>query len=278
MSNLLEQALAARRGSRRVALRMEFDPDSRESWRELIRDVAALANSGGGVTLIGKRIEAFQVSETLREYADTDFADLEIVEATRDDKPVVALLVGEATTPIVFTNREIGKGVVYVRHGAKSVAATTQDLAAIIDRRVQMVRRSWLTAVKHVVQGSAILPLGVLPPEIRDSDSPEATPIRVVEDPNAPAFRLMDFDKSHPFRQKEVLAELRDRLPGIALNAFDLLAVRKVFHIDDNADFSHQTKFGTRQYSPKFVEWLVAQGQKDPEFFQNVRRRFGRRQ
>ena len=139
-----------------------------------------------------------------------------------------------------------------------------------------MVQEAWLTAARLVAERGIFPTSRVLPPEIRDSESAEATPIRVVDDPNAPSFRVVDYDKSHPFRQKEVLAEVHARLPGVNVNSFDLLAIRHTFNIDRKPEFSHQSKFGTRQYSAKFLEWLISEAQKDPEFFQNVRKKFGR--
>lgn len=43
------------------------------------------------------------------------------------------------------------------------------------------------------------------------------------------------------------------------------------FGIDEDPNFSYKGKFGTRQYSEAFVDWLVEQYQKDQQFFPKVR-------
>ena len=97
--SIIDRALTARRSSRRVELKESFQVDA-----QLITDVAAIANSGGGAVVFRDgKVDAAAVAEKLRHY--TDFVDLQAVDR--------ALIVGEAITPIVID------GVVYFRHGAK---------------------------------------------------------------------------------------------------------------------------------------------------------------
>jgi hypothetical protein len=242
--DILERALAARRESRRIALRTSFDPAT------VIRDIAAIANSGGGaVVLRDGSVTPSDVLQALRTATDSDFADIQMRSNV--------IVIGEAITPIVID------GVVYVRRGARTVAASTDDLAKLIDRRITMVRKAWLSAVRHVVQPDGPALSG-------------ATSVRVVSDPRAPAFRLVDYDKTHPFRQKEVLAGLRERMPQLAVSQFDLLAIRKVHDVDSRPDFVHKPAFGSNQYSVKFVDWLEAQIEGDPQFISGARESFMR--
>ena len=235
---LVERALAAQRESRRVAFRNSLEA----------RDVVAMANSGGGVILFpaGTNVDTGVIRDHL--------GDFEIRNA--DDR--VALIIGEAPTPVVID------GVVWVRHGARTAPANTNDLDGMLRRRI---RRTFTTVLRpHAVE--------TLPREVRDSESPNAVPIRVVNDPRAPAFRVVDYDRTHPYRQKEVLAAVRERLPEHPINQFDLQAVRHVHHTDANPDFSHKPVFGTRQYSAKFIEWLIDQGKRDPGFFTRAREEY----
>ena len=59
------------------------------------------------------------------------------------------------------------------------------------------------------------------------SSDPTATPIRITDDPGAPGYQLIDPDKTHPWRQKELLEELNKSLPT-KINTYDLLAVRRL--------------------------------------------------
>lgn len=243
MVDILERALAAGRESRRIAIRTAFDPPS------LVRDIAALANSGGGAIVMLGEADIDRVIDAFRSATDSDFSDFRLERGV--------IVVGEAITPIVID------GVVFVRHGAKSVLATTDDISKMIDRRVTMVRKAWLSAVRQVVQ----------------PEGPVAATgsVRVVTDPRAPAFRLVDYDKTHPFRQKEVLAVLRERMPQLQISPFDLLAVRKVHEIDGRPEFMHKPAFGSNQYSVRFVDWLQSQISRDAGFLTTAREEYQRR-
>jgi len=190
-----------------------------------------MANSGGGVILVDGVPDVRAIPAEV-----TDFEIRRIEER-------FAVIVGEASTPIVID------GVVYIRHGGRTAPATTADLAEALQR-----------SVKHALI-SALQP-PALPAEMQ---------IRVVEDQRAPAFRVVDYDRTHPYRQKEVLAALHERLPELSLNQFDLRAVRYLLKTDENPDFAHKPVFGTRQYSAKFIDWLVEQARGDPEFFARAR-------
>jgi hypothetical protein len=97
--------------------------------------------------------------------------------------------------------------------------------------------------------------------------------IRITTDEHAPLYRAVDFDVTHPYRQKELIAEVNRRLPDErAINAYEFLAVRRTNEIDP--DFVHRPRFGTNQYSETFVEWLVMQIDRDPEFIPRARARY----
>ena len=99
-----------------------------------------------------------------------------------------------------------------------------------------------------------------------------SAPIRITDDPTAPIYRVVDPDATHPFRQKELITEVRKQLPeGSEFNSFDVVAIRHVYGIDDNREFAYKSKFGARQYSASFLVWLVSQIQGDPEFFRKAR-------
>lgn len=52
-SRLLERAENARRESKSLDFKREFDPMSTPEWCEIIKDIVAFANSGGGVIVFG---------------------------------------------------------------------------------------------------------------------------------------------------------------------------------------------------------------------------------
>lgn len=129
-----------------------------------------------------------------------------------------------------------------------------------------------MRGVRKIVQSPSGYAVAMLPPEVRDSDAPTATPIRIVDDPSAPGYRLVDVDKTHPYRQKELVEALNKRLPaGIQVNSFDIQCVRRVHDIDAKNEFFHRPRFGSPQYSQRLLEWLVEGCRKDRKFFQKAR-------
>jgi predicted HTH transcriptional regulator len=50
---LMEEALSATRGTKAVEFKKEFDPSDRRSLCETLKDVLAMANSGGGILVVG---------------------------------------------------------------------------------------------------------------------------------------------------------------------------------------------------------------------------------
>lgn len=235
---LLAKAAAATRSSKYVALADEVD----------LKDVVALANVGGGVILPRRRPNVASIRETLA------FDDVELF----DD----ALVVGPAgEAPLTLDSQGA-----FFRHGARSVPATRDDLKRFMDRRLQQVRKRLIGDIKRVItapEGSEIV-------AIEREEDEQGRAIRITTDEHAPLYRAVDFDVTHPYRQKELIAEVNSRLPEEqAINAYEFLAVRRTNEIDP--DFVHRPRFGTNQYSQAFVDWLVERIERDERFIERAR-------
>jgi hypothetical protein len=148
-----------------------FDPTAPQDWCELIKDVVALANSGGGIVVFGvnddgtpalgdlQPIHALDPAifvDKIKKYTNQHFADFSFSSATRRCSPVEILVVAAVSIPIVFTSPgtyDVGgdrqktafsRGTVYFRHGAKSDPGTSDDLRTALERELDRVRSSWL--------------------------------------------------------------------------------------------------------------------------------------
>ena len=87
----------------------------------------------------------------------------------------------------------------------------------------------------------------------------------------------MDHDKTHPHRQTELINVVNGMLPeGIAINLYDILAVRRTRGIDGNADYCHKSKFASPQYSDAFAKWIVEEYENHNDFFQEAREKYSR--
>src|SRR5919198_6403169 len=148
-NQLLSRAENATRSSKRVALRDSADDV------ELVRDIAALANSGGGVVVLDgvAGLDEELLHERLHEYAEPEFEGFTVEPLTRNGRPSTAIVVeGVGNAPLVFTRagRTGGdhvafvRGGLYFRHGAKSEPATGQDVRDFIRRQLEATRTQWL--------------------------------------------------------------------------------------------------------------------------------------
>jgi hypothetical protein len=110
--------------------------------------------------------------------------------------------------------------------------------------------------------------------EVKESRSANATPIRLVDDPNAPGYRLIDHDTTYPHRQTELIDVINGMLPeNVEINTYDILAIRRTHNINEDARYCHTPKFGSPQYSDAFAQWIVEQHKQNNNFFQEARQK-----
>jgi hypothetical protein len=289
-SALLKRAAHAARDSKRVALRVGFDPRSEADWIELVKDIAALANSGGGVLVLGPAGTAGrdEIDAHVTRFTSPAFHDLDVFPVERDGGTVEALVVRDvAGGPLAFTRQgayvdpagqehvAFLRGGVYFRHGRKSEPATGADVHEFITRQLDATRRRWLGNIREVMHAPDTAELALVETTERDEQG-RPTLIRLTTDRNAPLYGQLDPDRSHPYRQTEVIHELNGRLGEGAVNQFDVLSVRRVHEISEETspEFVHVPKFGSPQYSDAFVDWLVERAEHDPAFFSDAKARY----
>jgi hypothetical protein len=167
------------------------------------------------------------------------------------------------------------KGTVYFRHGAKSEPATTADLRHVIDQEFERRRKALLGDVRKVVTAPPGATVHVIAPRRRGDMAPSTIPIRLVDDPSAPAFRQVDTDVTYPYRQKELLEAVNQRIGGAYhVNPHDLLSVRRAYSIDNQPQYFHKPKYASPQYSVDFLNWLVQRYREDLAFFVKARQSY----
>ena len=302
MSKLVDKGLKAKHESKYIDFKRSFNPTSPGEWCELIKDIVAMANSGGGAIFVGLNnggspsgedvqpvlnIDQAIIIDKIRKYTGYDFSEIAVHEAEKGGQTIAVLEVSAVRIPLVFQNvgtyevppgkqkTAFSKGTIYFRHGAKSEPGTTEDIRGVIERQLKAIRSEWLDGVRKVIkapQGSAVT---VFRGKFRESSSLDATPVRLVDDPAAPGYRLIDHDITHPYRQTELLEVVNGMLPdGVAVNAYDLLAARRTHDLADDPMYSHIPKFGGQQYSDDFAKWLVQMHKENNNFFVQAREAF----
>jgi hypothetical protein len=231
------------------------------------------------------RLDPAQVTDKIFSYTGVQFSAFEVREIDRQGRKVVAFFIGGADIPIVFSKpgtypvagekqsqrTAFSLGTVYVRHGAKSEPATTDDLRHFIEHKIQRVSRDWRKNIRRVVTAPPGHQVKVVPPNMKIVPDDEAVGVRLVTDPSEPASRFVNPDLTHPYRQKELIPEVRRRLVGkIKPTRHDIQCVRRIHRTDQNPNFTHTPKFGSRQYSPAFADWIAEQFRLDPDFFKRA--------
>jgi len=302
-NEILERAKKVKRESKAIDFKEAFDVNSSQDWCEIIKDIVAMANSGGGVIFFCIKNDGtpseFDVTRVLNtdpaawtdkiaKYTGEQFSDFEIREVDKNGHKVAALAIFSVSIPMVFIKpgtydigggkqqTAFGKGTIYFRHGAKSEPGNSDDIRKVIERELERIRKSWLGNIRKVVKAPVGYNVQVLPPEVIASSLPTATPIRIVDSPTAPPYRMVTPDCTHPHRQKEVVQRVNGQLEGKKIiNAYDILCVRAVHKIDESKpQFYYKSKFGSSQYSDAFTEWLVNKYEDDPVFFEKTRAQY----
>lgn len=237
---LIARAEEAKRESKYVDFKVSFDPSSQGEWCELTKDIVAMANSGGGVLIIGAdnagiptgfdigsllTLDPAKLTDKIASHTGQQFDNFHLNDIPRGAERVFLIVVCEADEPLVFEKEgsyqtERGKhktafhrGVIYVRHGAKSEPATADDVRRMIKQRVDRLRRQWLGNVRKLVAAPPDATVRVLPKDALLTDDVDAKTVRVVDDPRAPGVHLRDENirLAFPMDYRELTKLLRPR-------------------------------------------------------------------
>ncbi|HET6572027.1 MAG TPA: ATP-binding protein [Fimbriiglobus sp.] len=287
----------AQNESAELDFKASFDPAAPQDWCEIIKDLVAMANSGGGLIVIGVNddgspasadlqnvlaLDPATIADKIKKYTDQHVAGFSLSGGLRYSCPVAMLSVSPVPIPIVFTapgTYDVGggkqktafsKGTVYFRHGPKSEPGTSEDLRAAINRELDRIRSSWLDGIKKVVTAPIGSTISVLPAEVKLSGANGAA-VRLVTDENAPAFKAVRTDLLYPYRQKELVARVKQLLGDSVITGHDVLCVRKAHRVDSEPNFFYKPQYSSPQYSEAFAHWMIEQFRADPEFFDKAR-------
>jgi hypothetical protein len=287
-------------GAGKFALVVRFDASCDASWSELIRAIVATANSGGGIVLVqwddGARAVSDQLSITaevvtdhLARFIDSPFDDI-TVRVPAAASGGVEIFVGPAEFPIGLSKEvsaaivdglegkeaTFGAGQFYFRHGNQVAVGTSADLRAFFARKLRQLQHQWLRDIRQAFaravgsSGDADVALNDSWIDGEESESDNLQPVRIVEDPSAPALQPQHVDRLYPWRQRDLVDELNRRLGRRELTTYDVQAVRRQHDLDARPDFVFHLPGAGRRYSPAIADWLMAQYAIDPEFFRKA--------
>jgi hypothetical protein len=232
-------------------------------------------------------LDPARIGDQVHKYTGSHFSEFQLHDVQRGAKTVAAMIIGATDAPLVFaragtyrkaSGKEVSAfqtGTFYVRHGAKSEPATTEDLEKFIERRLETVRRAGLGGIRKVITAPGDSEVMVYRTTERDEEG-RAKTIRVTDDPEAAVFGRVDANVTHPYRQTEVVAEVNKRLKGKEIaNPSWIQAVRKAHGIGASSHplFCYKPRWSSQQYSDAFVDWMVKEYRRDSDFFQIARQK-----
>lgn len=288
-----------------MEFKTQFDPSDRRQLCEVLKDIFALSNSGGGVVVVGVddlgqpnglsvesllRTDPADLANKIAAYSGRHYDDVTVRVHLKAGMTIATIEVGPTPTPLIPVRpgtyeKEPGKqatafsvGVVYVRHGAKSEPATSNDLERIFEKRLREVRASWLSGLRKVVAAPPGSVVSVTSRSIGVTDNSGVLPVRITTDPDTQVVGLADPDKANPFRLHDMIPRLNQHLKPLGIKAtdYDIRAVRAVYQMDQNESYTWKPQYGSRKYSEAFVEWLMALVREDKYFFKKVRSKWKR--
>jgi hypothetical protein len=286
MKELLEDALHTKQETDKVDFKEYLDVETKGEWLEIIKDIVAMANSGGGILLIGVQdngqpsgvdvtpiltFDTAKIGDKIAANTGQHFYDFTIEEAQKDGHTIAALLIGPVSIPLVFTkpgNYQIGNGkqktaftpgTLYFRHGAKSDPGTSEDLRQFLQREVEKVKDFWLKGIRKVVEAPEGSEVIIRMAEVLPQHAQLQGPVRIENDnPNAPSVREEDL-LDGTFDYKALNQALKERYEDFVANK-DYHAIRK--SLEQDMKYCHERLLNprnpksskTRFYRPAIFE------------------------
>jgi len=308
-SKLFERGENAKRESKYLDFKREFDTSSTGAWCEVIKDIVAFANSGGGIIVFGvsndgstsgamltsvHTLDLADIANKIQSYTGIHFEGVEIVDIERDAQKLVALIITATDVPILFTRPgtyDVGggkqktafaQGTMYFRHGAKSEPGTHDDLRKWRDEAIEKIRVGWLGGIRKVVEAPTGHTITVVssPPSIKGG-APRiegmAITAEVSAGPGAVQFVPQNAEELWPHRQKALLGAINKELQTQpAINGHDILCINsKLDVLRRHPEFAYKPhSLASPQYSAAYATWIITQSKQDPKFFQRMREEY----
>jgi hypothetical protein len=104
------------------------------------------------------------------------------------------------------------------------------------------------------------------------TDARNASEVRITTDPSAPAMSAPMVDRTHPYRQKELLQKANAKLPlEKRISTHDFLCIRRAQSIHRDLKYCYNMNWSSPRYSDACVDWLIAQVTEDDTFVHRAR-------
>jgi hypothetical protein len=297
---LMEKAGTTTSESKYIDFKKQFDDTSREAWCGVIKDIVAMANSGGGIILFGTEndgrscpmdhvsllaYDTANITNQISRYTNYQFSEIEIIEVRRSGKPHAAFLISAAEIPIVFTRpgeyetsdrkkkSAFSQGTVYFRHGSKSEPGNRDDLVRWRDREIERARKTWITGIRKVVETGPRESVTVISSSQMSPKYGSIVKAAVSSDPTAMRVTPNNPEEIWPHRQIDVIRLVNKQIGDAKINQFDIQCIKSNLDIfKKHPEYAYKPhRFAAPQYSDAFVDWLVEGYKNNKNVFRKAR-------
>jgi hypothetical protein len=298
---LIDQAEQATGESKYLDFKSEFGSGTTEAWCGVVKDIVAMANSGGGIIIFGVdddgstntkvdhisllAYDTADITNQIFKYTGHQFSGVEIIEVRRRGKSHACFLVAAAETPVIFTRPgeyetadkkkkfAFAQGTLYFRHGSKSEPGNRDDLLKWRDREIERARKTWMTGIRKVVETAPTDSVTVIPSSVLPAKLGSLVKATLSADRSALRMVPANAEEIWPHRQSEVIRLVNKQIDKGTINSHDITCIKFMYNVSkDHPEFVYKShKLSSPQYSQEFVDWLVEQYFKNKNFFLKAR-------
>jgi hypothetical protein len=277
-----------------IEFKSHFDPEMLRDRVEVVKDIVALHNSGGGVIVFGllsdgsaagdgagcvSPVDPAKVTDWFRSYTGVTPEGVIVTKVERCSKHYDAWFVPGGRYPVPFKDpgqwekpdkkqqTVFSRGQIYFRHGAKSEPATHDDMQRLHQRITEEARVKFVAEMQNVARLPDGYTVQAVPANMTVSVPGVVTAVRVTNNPTAVEAIAVDKHKFYPDRLKETLAKLATRLPGGGVGRYEIDCIRKVHRAEiESKEYIWCPPRCSPLYRQDFVDWIVGRIEADPEF------------
>ena len=149
---ILQVALEENSETASIEYKSSFDPSLSSDWPELVKDIVAIANSGGGAIILGLddhgqpsgfdvshllKLDPADLTDKVHKYTGYQFSEFSLHTLSKNGATLLGIRLKSLTTPLVFEKPgtyDVGggnqksafrEGSLYFRHGGRVSPRTT---------------------------------------------------------------------------------------------------------------------------------------------------------
>lgn len=180
-------------------------------------------------------LDPANITDKINKYTGYQFSEFRLFTIEKAGHFLRSIVVQSVSIPIIFIKpgtydlgggkqkTAFGAGTVYFRHGAKSEPGNSDDLRRSFEKRLEVIRDTWLNNVRQVIEAPLGATIFTIPPNTYNSTPQIGIPqaMRIVDSPEALLINVKEEDilKIAPYDYRSLTNILRERYTNFVVNA-----------------------------------------------------------